>query len=41
MEHPVTVEVFRIFDSQRERFNIDKAYLHKVKVREVITSPLD
>jgi hypothetical protein len=39
MEHPVTVEVFRILDSRRERFKIDKAYIHKVEVREVITSP--
>lgn len=39
MEHPVTVEVFRILDSRRERFKIDKAYIHKVEVREVITFP--
>lgn len=33
------ITVLRILDSRRENFNLSKAYMHKIKVINVITAP--
>ena len=33
------ITILRILDSRRENFNLSKAYIHKIKVINVITAP--